>query len=1484
MRTTYQIMMGLDDDRGVTCEDLLGAESPQSRGGCGVAGVASRDGRARRDVVTLALEAALAMEHRGGRVGDRADGSGILVRTPQAFFEQFIDPDRNIPEDEPIMVGDAWFLPDMSGDYLNLQKAIDQGIHSQGFEPLGWRKVPVNRSALPAEVREGAPRYWQILLGRGLISPSRIQRQMYLLRNTLGGSFRSVYFPCFVPGTIAYKNLCSPDRLVDVFPDLDDPLFSSSAAVAHRRYSTNTVPRFVLTQPFSLLCHNGEINTNRANVNAVSDLERALRLFFKVLMRQGSDSANLDRMVELFTSSGVPLAESLRRFMMPPWRDHHEIDDSLRQFYEGCRRALGNLAVMEGPSAVVAIDQETMVACLDKMGLRPLRYLETKDDLFIVSSELGAIGVEPKRIRSTGQLNPGQMIVLDAVAKRVRYPDEVESHIAQHSPANYRDLATRKILSPEPSALRYAFEGDIAKRLGFFGWDPSRKIAVRKMLRDGQEPIQSMGYGRPLAMLFDQPVGLFKYFKQIVAVVTNPPIDPLRERGAFDLTTYLGRRPDISGVRPDYVIHPQYRLESPLLTDSELASMRANSTDPAFPKIVRLKTLFKPGSVDHLTTTLSKLAETAHAVAREGRAEILVLSDRDAHAESLPLPSILTVAFINKTLRDNGLRRRISLVVDTGEVQEAHDAAVLFAHGADAINPFMMWHVAYEQGHAPESDEVARLRWVLDSGIRRIMSKMGITTLDGYRDSQLFEVVGINPTISAYYLGGTPSFLGGIGIEEIYQAIVRRTAPKTSAKNRRSRLKPVYRKDVYMALQRVARGEESDAYARYVEEVGKTPKTYLRDLLDLRFEQEPVDTDDVASVDEIVSTVFRGAALSHGALNKWAHMAIARAFNTFGSRSNCGEGGEDRARDRGGPLEKTRSRIRQIASGRFGVNAAYLANADEIQIKIGQGAKPGEGGHLPAHKVTDDIAAIRGTRPGVALISPPPHHSIYSIEDLAQLVYNLRQINPEAIISVKVPAVTNLGTIAVGIVKADADIIEISCFSGGTGAAHASSIEHAGLPLERSLTEVHQVLTENGVREWVRLRADGGIKVGEEVAKIIALGADEVTFGSALMIAEMCVMCRGCSKGNCPAGIAAQTAEGMARFMSSSGQSEEDPMERYREAAGNVRKFLASVAGDLRAILGKLGLSHPAELRGRIDLLKTKKARSTDHYGLVDLRVLLRDVSAFDEEALPIEIRSRAAAKTGNGIANRRIVEGARNGKRVLESAVTIADRAVGTQLAGLIASRQVAVPDGGFEIILEGYAGQALGFGATSGMVIQLTGYANDSVGEAMSGDAEISIRQPPAVSGERSKNSVVGNAAGYGATGGFLWVEGSAGQRLGVRNSGATIVAEGCGKYAFEYMTGGVGVLLGAVSEVVGAGMTGGVIYSRDARLETTIHAPSVEVRDLTEMDRQTLHRLIARFAEKTNSRLARELLQEWNVRSSEFRAIHPHINSDDDAHRPR
>ncbi|MCC6521303.1 MAG: glutamate synthase large subunit [Polyangiaceae bacterium] len=1451
------------------------------RGGCGVGAIAELHAPPSHALVKLALTGLGCLEHRGGGIDDTGDGAGLLLSTDRAFFERFIAPGRRLPEGHHLSVG-MLFLP--VGEASNLphwQHEIEATLRRAGLQPLGWRHVPVDESVLGRGARTSRRDVWQVLVGEGLVPSEDLAKTLHRVKATLEVQIRDLYVVSLSPSTLVYKALATGDQLGRFYADLRDPALKTDVVVFHRRYSTNTFSNWYLAQVFRTLGHNGEINTIKANRNAVQNLETELGLG-PILMPQGSDSADLDRMVEFLVAHDISLLESVYRLMPPAWRDRPAMPAEARRFFSGVERALGTLGAWEGPAAIVASDGRYLVGALDRMGLRPLRYLATRSGRIFIGSELGSMSVAFEDIAETGQLDPGEALAVDLVARRLLRPAEVVERVLAETAINFGELSEHRLvplsLATRPSlpsgrgpdserpATPSPAKADRAA-LSTFGWTPERMRTVRHVAETGKEPITSMGNDRPLAPFSSARPPISKFFKQIVAVVTNPPLDPIREGGAFDLTVHLGAAPAVHENVPVYEPRPQYQLRSPFLTAEELAVIVGADT-PVRPRAAVLDASFDdPGSGTAaggkaISRRIAELCRAALGLVKKEQASILVLSDKGGLVPGkLPLPMVLMVSALHNALVQEGRRRHAGLVVDTGEVQEGHDAAVLIANGADAVHP----HLYFEVG-APHGSVEHLLRGLEDT-LRRVMSKMGICSVDGYRGSRLFEAVGLAPDLVEHYLPGITSRIGGLDLDDLYADLRERRALGTSLL--RDPDPNVYRKEVWSELQTTARGHDPASYGRFVALVEATPPVYLRDLLRLRPVAVPLARDEVASVEAIAAAVFRGAAMSHGALHRVAHRAIAAAFNELGAASNCGEGGEDPRRDRGEPWEASRSRIRQVASGRFGVDARYLVNADELSIKIGQGAKPGEGGMLPGAKVTAEVARIRRTQVGITLISPPPHHDIYSIEDLAELVYDLRQAHPAARVSVKIPAVTDIGTIAVGIAKAGADIIEVSGFEGGTGAAASSSIEHAGLPLERGLSETHQALVINGIRDRVRLRADGGIKTGFDIATVLALGADEVSLGTALMVAEQCIFCHGCANGMCPAGITTQDELVARRLMTlkkgrpSDAALEEGDDDRYEDAKNGVLHYLRALAADMRDKLALLGLRHPRELTGRVDLLEQKPTGEPrkDKVDLSELLVDMRDgprpgAGPGPTGPAPLAAAERRLPLDPTSELNLRLCADAAAG-RELRYDVTTSDRAVGATLAGRIAAR-VIDPGAGLRLMLRGWAGQALGFALVEGMHLELEGFANDKVAEAMSGGVVV-VRAPRETpSDARLPLSLCGNAAAYGATGGALHVAGAAGQRVGVRNSGATIMVEGAGKYAFEYMTGGVGVVLGPVGPVVASGMTGGVVYllgEGDPALGDKVHGDG-KVQSLTRADEERLAELLLCHAEETGSARAEVL----------------------------
>ncbi|MFA5810738.1 MAG: glutamate synthase-related protein, partial [bacterium] len=1097
-------------------------------------------------------------------------------------------------------------------------------------------------------------------------------------------------------------------------------------------------------------------------------------------------------------------------------------------------------------------------------------------DRIIISSEIGAIPLAADEIASDGQLEPGCMLIADLENGTLVPPESATEWIVDRTGLNFQNLAAVDLL---PIGAGRQSRPLPIKALNTFGWTQERIDRLRELIKGGKEPIHGMGNDSPLAIFSENHSRLYSFLHQIVAVVTNPPIDPLREGNAIDTTAYLGRSPRLSR-RSDYKSWPQYKLDHPILTNEEMEAM-ISSQVPELKTHEIDATFIDKGKSREMVRRIHDLTDEAVRVIRLRQASILVVSDyASTEGDRLPLPMLLVVSSIHQALAAKGLRRDASIVVETGSAHEGHDCAILLSYGATAVNPYAMLHLAGDFKDLPPDKAADSVIRSIVHTLRRVMSKMGITTLTGYRGSALFEAIGISSDVVEYYMPDTVSRLGGVTMEDIYDDIVARASSGDEIIARNKNI-TVYRKEITDALQLVARnGNARGDYDRFTKLLNETPPVYLRDMLEFKPCDRQCNTDDVASAHEIVRTTIRGAAMSHGALNSTAHRAIASAFNSFESLSSSGEGGEDERRNAGGEWHEDRSRVRQIASGRFGVDAAYLVHADEIEIKIGQGAKPGEGGHLPGAKVTEEIARIRKTKAGIDLISPPPHHDIYSIEDLAQLVTNLRQLHPRVVISVKVPAVTNLGTIGIGIAKAGADVIVVSGFEGGTGAASSGSIAHAGLPLDRGVSELHQYLVVNGIRSAVRIRADGGIKSGMDAAKIIALGADEVSIGTPLLVAENCIFCRGCNKGNCPVGIATQDeAIQNRRFMRRNpADGDAGPStapERYEEAKGGVIRYLECMGGHLRHVLASLCLTHPRELVGRVDLLRQRNSGNSK-WDRLDLTDLLQDFRA-DMQSTPGLLRSQHAAVSRG---NMEIINGAKELLEGKKDRATISihlencDHAVGATLAGEIARMKGSGVERYVEIDATGYAGHGFGFAATDGMALRLKGFANDGVAEAMSGSTRIVI-VPPDGCRDGSSPHLAGNAAAYGATGGRLYIAGRTGQRFGVRNSGAVLVCEGTGKYAFEYMTGGIGVVLGKCGTCIGSGMTGGELFIHDpeGNARSRLHSDVAAQDCISQPGKdRALREILEDYAEKTRSPRVRKLLTDWQAAIANFVFVHP------------
>ena len=1392
------------------------------------------------------------MRHRGATAADRrtGDGAGLLLPIPDALRLQ---PGAGIA-----MV----FRRDE-----NARGALERACRTEGIEPLGWREVPVSPEHLGDQARASMPQIEQLaLVPPAGATEAEAEWRAYRARRRAereGGS----YIASLSFRTVTYKALCAADELGDFYLDLADPELRVPFGIFHQRFSTNTMPSWERAQPFRFLCHNGEINTIQGNVNWMRAREGNFgsaddELYHPVLDETGSDSAMLDNALEFIVHGDRDVRHAVSMLVPPAWEGNEELPLEVRDFY---RYHAGLLEPWDGPAGLVFTDGHVVGAALDRNGLRPLRFAVCEDGLVVCSSEAGTVPLEGRGAVRRGKLRPGQMIAVDP--KRGFEEDwQIKPWLAGAHPYGAwleEGLVSGSIGSPsEPP------EGDVIARQASYGYTREElSLFLRPIASQAHDPTYSMGDDTALPPLAGRPRPLYHYFKQRFAQVTNPPIDHLRERFVMSLRTVLGSRAALLSSGPE--VAAGIELESFFLFPDALAQVSP----------VRLDAGFLPD--EGLEAACDRLADEAEAAVRAG-AGMLLVSDTDPGR--IPMPALLATGLVHHRLVATGLRTKATIVVETDEAREVHHFACLLGYGAEAICPPLALETLAQLaaadkigGDRPSPAEAQqRFRHAIEDGVLKVMSKMGISDIASYCGAQIFEVIGLAPEIVERAFVGTPCPIGGIGFGELEGELVER-AEALAGSARVSLESPGYIKwrkggephetngDVVDSMHELAaahnlrravkNGDAVDpdgwrlyeAFSALVD--GRAPME-PRDLLELVPARSPVPLEEVEPVESILAR-FSGGAMSHGALSAEAHETIAIALNRLGGKANSGEGGEDPARFR----DERNCRIKQVASGRFGVTPEYAAYADELQIKIAQGSKPGEGGQLPGHKVSSEIARLRHTVPGVALISPPPHHDIYSIEDLAQLIFDLKQVNPKADVSVKLVSESGVGLVAAGVVKALADTVHVAGADGGTGASPLTSIKNAGAPWELGLAETQQALVANDLRGRVRVRADGGFKTGRDVVVAALLGADEVSFGTALLLAEGCLMVRSCHVDTCPVGIATQRPELREKFAATPEQ---------------VMAYLVYVAEDVRRILAGIGLRRFADAVGRVDLLEPRQTGDPRADSL-DLRPLLVPAGAGptgfagDAHVEPDgwELGERLAGEGAGALDSAVLVE--------LAYPISNGDRTVGARLGGQIGKRYGASPPPGrIRASFEGVAGQAFGAFLAEGVELILTGEANDYVAKGMGG-GRIVVR-PPA--NDAGSPVLLGNTVLYGATGGELYCAGAAGERFGVRNSGAVAVVEGTGDHPCEYMTGGTVAILGPYGLNLGAGMTGGQVFVHDPeeRMERHLNSQLVSATRLDEQELDTLRELVARHVRFTGSVVARELLARWHEAGAEFWRVAP------------
>ncbi|MBX3225814.1 MAG: glutamate synthase large subunit [Labilithrix sp.] len=1465
---------------------------------CGLGFVADLKNRPRQRTVELGLEILRRLAHRGAAGSDPAsgDGAGILTQIPHRYFERMLAHEgKELPNSGDYGVVQCFLSRDPMRAELQM-KLVGDVVRYHNQKVIGWRTVPVDIRAVGPIARASMPTMKQLFVAR-MADKKQFERILFMIRKRAGklcsqkGYGHDFYVASASARTIVYKGLALPERLAELYRDLQADDFESQLALVHSRFSTNTFPTWERAHPYRRIAHNGEINTLRGNQNWMRAREALLasRLFeehledFKPIIRpDGSDSSSLDNVVDFLLASGRSLPHVMMMLVPEAWATQADMNPAKRAFYEyhACL-----VEPWDGPAALAFTDGDVIGATLDRNGLRPAKYVVTKNGLVVMASELGVLSIDPADVVEKGRLQPGKMLLVDLVQRRIVADEELKQQIAAQKP--YGAWVTRPAQIADFPPVRPPVLDDVtrARLWRTFGYSrEDLRLLLGGMAVLGEEPTGSMGADIPLAVLSDRPVPLFRYFKQQFAQVTNPPIDPIREDLVMSLVSCLGGEGNL--LEETEKQGRLLELPHPVLDNAELAALVENPS-PEF-RATTLEATF-PVHGD-LAQALAELCARASRAIDDGYT-ILVVSDRGASPDRVPIPSLLAVSAVHHHLIKEGKRVRCGLVAESGDAREVADVALLIGFGAGAVNPYMAFESVTELAHQKLLDkdvdaDKARANYVyaLKKGLLKVMSKMGISTIASYHGAQIFEAIGLSKTVTDEYFTGCASPLGGVALDRIAaEAAARHATGWASGVTADELAKDLdvggvyaWRKDgekhlwsprSIAALQRAVRLEDARSYAEYAGLVNdqQANALTLRGLLDLRSERAPVPLEEVEPAAQIVRR-FATGAMSFGSISKEAHENLAVAMNRIGGRSNTGEGGEDEARYRSDAKgDIRRSSVKQVASGRFGVTAHYLVNADEIQIKMAQGAKPGEGGQLPGHKVDSVIARVRHSTPGVTLISPPPHHDIYSIEDLAQLIFDLKNVNPRARISVKLVSETGVGTVAAGVAKAHADVILISGHDGGTGASPLSSIQHAGTPWELGLAEAQQVLLMNDLRARVVLQADGQLKTGRDVAFAALLGAEEFGFATAPLVAQGCIMMRKCHLNTCPVGVATQDPVLRAKF---TGTPE------------HVVNYMFFVAEELRAIMAELGFRTVDEMVGRSECVVARNAEHPSPKArTLDFSKML--------EPVPPKLAKRDRRQTmeqDHGIAtvaDHALIEAAKPALEAREHVkihqpITNAHRTFGAMLAGEVARRHGAggLPEDTIAIELTGTAGQSFGAFAARGMTITLEGDANDYVGKGLSGGV-LAVRPPRESTFVAADNVVVGNTVLYGATSGRAFFAGRAGERFAVRNSGAHTVVEGVGDHGCEYMTGGVVVVLGPSGRNFGAGMSGGVAFvsDEDGSFAARCNKGMVEIEDLKDADDlELVKKLLEEHVHRTSSVRALAVLASWPMSARRMRKVIP------------
>jgi glutamate synthase (NADPH/NADH) large chain len=1470
---------------------------------CGIGFVANIKGQKSHDIIEKGIQILINLTHRGacGCDPETGDGAGLLIQIPHAFFaRETAKLGFTLPPSGEYAVGMV-FMPVERQERLQTEGIVERIVQEEGLRVLGWRDTPLDVNAIGRVARASQPYIQQVFVGRGAgMTPDQLERKLYVVRKRAEDEVAKAgmeegwmfYIPSLSARTIVYKGLLLAPQIAKFYIELSDPELISAMCLVHQRFSTNTFPTWQLAHPFRYVAHNGEINTLKGNVNwmharqsvLASDLYGDdLKKLFPVIQPNGSDSSAFDNALELLVQSGRSLPHAMAMLIPEAWDGNPHMEDAKKAFYEY------HCSLMEpwdGPAAITFTDGRVIGATLDRNGLRPARYVVTHDGLVVLSSETGVLPIKAENVKQKGRLQPGKMFLVDLEQGRIVSDREIKSQLASRQP--YREwLAQHQVTLDnlvEPTRVHGSDHSTITLRQRAFGYtDEDVRMLMTPMAANGEEPIGSMGTDTPLACLSDKPQPLFNYFKQLFAQVTNPPIDPIREEMVMSLVSYIGTERNILAETPEHC--HTLKLPHPIVTNRDLEKLRRVSQGDFL--ATTLPTLFAVEDAERgLERALDGLCRRASLAIQSGYS-ILILSDRGVDQSWAPIPSLLALTAVHNHLIREGTRTQVALIIESGEPREIMHYALLIGYGASAINPYLAIETLEDlsiRGYLPDglTFEKALYNYVksINKGLLKVFSKMGISTLQSYRGAQVFEAIGLNKALVDRYFTGTASRIEGVGLDVLAREAAQKHALAFQPISDSDTELPVggsyawrVRGEYHLLnpstiskMQHAVRDGNFQTFEEYTDLMNEQNRHIctLRGLFEFK-SGSPIPLEDVEPASEIVKR-FATGAMSFGSISKEAHETLAIAMNRIGGRSNTGEGGEDESRfkpDANGDLR--RSAIKQVASGRFGVTANYLVNADELQIKMAQGAKPGEGGQLPGHKVDDVIARVRHSVPGVGLISPPPHHDIYSIEDLAQLIYDLKNVNPKARISVKLVAEVGVGTVAAGVSKAHADVVLISGHDGGTGASPLTSIKHAGAPWELGLAETQQVLVMNDLRSRIRVQTDGKLSTGRDVAIAALLGAEEFGFSTAPLVAMGCIMMRKCHLNTCPVGIATQDPVLRAKF---TGEPE------------HVINFFFFIAEQVREIMAKLGFRRMEDMIGRVDMLDTRKA--VEHWKARGLDFS----SVLYNPPVPSRVARRCTISQDHGLdeaLDYKMIDHAREAidhRTPVDIRLPIKNvhRTVGAMLSGEIARKygSEGLPDNTIRFKFNGSAGQSFGAFLARGVTLELEGDANDYVGKGLSG-GRIIVYPPKSSTFLPEENILVGNVVLYGATSGEVFFNGMAGERFAVRNSGATAVVEGTGDHGCEYMTNGLVIVLGKTGRNFAAGMSGGIAYVLDDSGEFSDYRCNKASVDLEQVfdpeDQRLLQTWIFRHFEATGSPRAKWVLENWTAMLPKFVKVFPH-----------